>query len=51
MVWQEIVEALTDDFISVAVTVAILAMAVSQIVAPEWLVLAFGMIIAFYFKK
>lgn len=51
MVWKELIEALTDDFISVLVTVVILFMAVSQIVTPEWLILAFGIIIKSYFEK
>ena len=51
MVWKELAEALVDDFISVAVAVVVLYMAISQMIVPEWLIGAFGMILAFYFKK
>ena len=51
MVWKELAEALVDDFISVALTVVVLYMAVTQMVVPEWLIAAFSMILVFYFKK
>lgn len=49
--FKEITEALTDDFISIGMTVAIIYMVVTQIAVPEWLIGAYGLILAFYFKK
>ncbi len=51
MVWKELVETLIDDFISVVMTVAVVFMVVSQVAVPEWLIAAYGMILAYYFKK
>ncbi len=49
--FKEITEALTDDFISIGMTTAIIYMVVTQIAVPEWLIGAYGLILAFYFKK
>ncbi len=51
MVWKELIETLIDDFISVIMTVAVVYMVVSQVAVPEWFIAAYGMILAFYFKK
>lgn len=49
--FKEIIEALTDDFISIVMTIAIVYMVVSQIAVPEWLIAAYGLVLAFYFKS
>jgi len=49
--FKEIVEALTDDFISIGMTAAIIYMVVTQVAVPEWLIAAYGLILAFYFKR
>jgi len=51
MVWKELIEGLTDDFISVGMTITILYMVIMQIPVPEFLIGAFGLILAFYYKK
>jgi hypothetical protein len=50
MVFKELIEATTDNFISLAMTAAVIYMVVTQITVPEWLIAAYGMILAFYFK-
>jgi len=51
MVWQELIETLIDDFISITVVIAAVGMVLLQIPVPEWFIAAFGLILAFYFKK
>jgi hypothetical protein len=51
MVWKELVEGLTDDFITYAMTITVLYMVITQLAVPEWLIAAYGLILAFYFKK
>jgi hypothetical protein len=46
-----IVEQLTNDAVAILMTISILAMVGMGIVVPEFLILAFGMVIAYYFKK
>jgi len=46
-----IVEKLTDNAISILMTITVLAMAVMAIPVPEWLIAAFGIVLAFYFKQ
>jgi len=46
-----LVEKLTNDFVAIIMTVAILSMAIMSISIPEWLIGFYGLIIAFYFKK
>ncbi len=51
MVLKEIIEALTDDFISIITTLIVLYMALTQVTVPDWLIAGYGLILAFYFKK
>lgn len=51
MVWKEFIETLADDFITYTMTITVLCMVIMQITVPEWLIAAYGMILAFYFKK
>lgn len=51
MVWKELIETLADDFITYTMTVTVLFMVVTGAVVPEWIIGAYGLILAFYFKK
>jgi hypothetical protein len=46
-----IIEQLTNDAVAIIMTVAILLMVGFGIAIPEFLILAFGMVIVYYFKK
>ncbi len=46
-----ILEKLTDDAVAILMVVAVLGMAVMQITVPDFLIAAFGLVLAFYFKK
>jgi len=46
-----ILEKLADDAVAILVILVVLAMAVFGIVIPDFLIGAFGLVLAFYFKK
>jgi hypothetical protein len=46
-----LLEKLTDDAVAIIVTIVVLAMAIMQIAVPDFLIAAFGLVLAFYFKK
>lgn len=46
-----IVDKLTDDALALLVTGSVLYMAIRSITVPEFLIVAFGLIIGFYFKN
>ena len=51
MEWIELISGLADDFITYAMTVAVLFMVVTGVTVPEWIIGAYGLILAYYFKK
>lgn len=51
MVCKELIEGLTDDFVTYAMTIAVLYMVVMGIVVPDFIVGAYGMILIYYFQK
>ena len=46
-----IMEQLTDDAVAILMTISVLGMALYQIPVPEFLIGAFGLVLAFYFRK
>lgn len=51
MVLKEMIEELTDNFIAVITTLAVIYMALNQIVVPDWLIAGYGILLAFYFQN
>ena len=46
-----ILEKLVDDAVAIIVIIAVVAMAIYQIAVPDFLIGAFGLVLAFYFRK
>lgn len=47
----KVVTSVTDEMIAVSTTLGVLYMVANGIVIPEFLVVAYAMMVAFYFKK
>lgn len=46
-----IIEQLMNDAVAIITVLVVLSMAVMSIPVPEWLIAAFGLVLAFYFRK